>query len=64
MYALSVVVLILTIQDGIVMWYEALILVLTYLIYIAGKYCSKLLKQILNFFFDFANRIPLLYLIQ
>lgn len=37
MYALSVVVLIITIQDGKVMWYEALVLVLTYLIYIAGK---------------------------
>lgn len=37
MYALSVIVLIVTIQDGVVMWYEALALVLTYLVYIAGN---------------------------
>lgn len=42
MYALSVVVLIVTIQDGKIMWYEALVLVLTYLIYIAGKFIANL----------------------
>lgn len=36
MYAVSVISLILTLQDGVVMWYEALLLVLFYMIYIAG----------------------------
>lgn len=37
MYGISVIMLIITLQDGKVMWYEALILVLAYMIYIAGK---------------------------
>lgn len=37
MYAISVIALIITLQDGKVMWYEAAILVLAYCIYIAGK---------------------------
>lgn len=37
MYGISVVALIFTLQDGKVMWYEALLLVLAYVIYIAGK---------------------------
>lgn len=37
MYGISVIALIITLQDGIVMWYEALCLVLAYVIYIAGK---------------------------
>lgn len=41
MYAISVIALIATLQDGVVMWYEALALVMAYLIYIAGKKGSK-----------------------
>lgn len=37
MYAVSVISLIFTLQDGIVMWWEALLLVLFYIVYIAGK---------------------------
>lgn len=36
MYGVSVIMLIITLQDGKVMWYEALVLVLAYIIYIAG----------------------------
>lgn len=42
MYAISVISLIFTLQDGIVMWYEALLLVFAYMIYIAGKAHSSL----------------------
>lgn len=38
MYAVAVISLIVTLQDGIVMWYEALLLVLFYMIYIAGEF--------------------------
>lgn len=38
MYGFSVIALIVTLQDGIVMWYEALLLVLFYMIYIAGEF--------------------------
>lgn len=37
MYAISVIALIITLEDGKIMWYEALVLVLAYCIYIAGK---------------------------
>lgn len=37
MYAVSVIALIVTIRDGRIMWYEALILILMYFIYIAGR---------------------------
>lgn len=36
MYAISVTLLILTLYDGKVQWYEALIFVLTYAFYIIG----------------------------
>lgn len=38
MYAVSVISLIFVLEDGRIMWYEALALVLAYMIYIAGKY--------------------------
>lgn len=37
MYGLSVIALIFTLRDGKVMWYEALGLVLAYIIYLLGK---------------------------
>lgn len=37
MYGISVIALIITLQDGIIMWYEALTLVLAYFIYIGGR---------------------------
>lgn len=37
MYGISVITLIVFLRDGHIMWYEALILVLAYMIYIAGK---------------------------
>lgn len=37
MYAVSVIALIVTLRDGRIMWYEALVLVLMYFIYIAGR---------------------------
>lgn len=37
MYAISVIALISVLHDGQIMWYEALILVLAYMIYIAGR---------------------------
>lgn len=52
MYAVSVISLIVVLQDGIVMWYEALLLVLFYMIYIAGKFLFELsLKIIQKHFF-------------
>lgn len=48
MYGVSVISLIITLQDGIVMWYEALLLVFFYVIYIAGMNDS-------HFFFPISN---------
>lgn len=53
MYGISVIMLIITLQDGKVMWYEALILVLAYMIYIAGKIKlskNKLRKNVSRFY--------------
>lgn len=38
MYAISVILLIITLHDDEVYWYEALIFVLAYVIYIASTY--------------------------
>lgn len=37
-YAITVLLLILTLRDGRIEWYEALILVLLYVLYILGKF--------------------------
>lgn len=47
MYAVSVISLIVVLQDGKIMWYEALALVLAYMIYIAGKYITIFFDSIL-----------------
>lgn len=39
-YGISVIALIIVIYDGIVMWYEAALLVLAYLIYLISKRCN------------------------
>lgn len=53
MYAVAVVSLIVTLQDGIVMWYEALILVLIYMMYIAGKISFEIFSEDLSKFLLF-----------
>ncbi|XP_055301926.1 sodium/potassium/calcium exchanger 3-like isoform X2 [Sitodiplosis mosellana] len=45
MYGISVVALIFTLQDGKVMWYEALILVFAYIIYIAVMYWNEIMSH-------------------
>lgn len=45
MYAVSVIALILTLQDGVVMWYEAALLVLFYIIYIAVMYWNDIMSH-------------------
>lgn len=45
MYAVSVIALILTLQDGVVMWYEAALLILFYIIYIAVMYWNDIMSH-------------------
>lgn len=45
MYAVSVVALILTLQDGVVMWYEAALLVFLYIVYIAVMYWNEIMSH-------------------
>lgn len=45
MYAVSVISLIFTLQDGVVMWYEALLLVFFYIIYIAVMYWNDIMSH-------------------
>lgn len=57
MYAVSVISLIVVLQDGIVMWYEALLLVLFYMIYIAGKFLFELSLKIIQKHFFSTNEV-------
>lgn len=41
-YAVSVISLIVVLADGKVMWYEAMILVLIYILYLAGKQFNQI----------------------
>ena len=55
-YAITVFLLILTLRDGRIEWYEALILVLSYFLYILGKfmiyaYIIILLMMIVQLFY-------------
>lgn len=45
MYGVAVVALIFTLQDGKVMWYEALALVFAYIIYIAVMYWNEIMSH-------------------
>lgn len=54
-YAITVFLLILTLRDGRIEWYEALILVLSYFLYILGKFMiyAYIIKLILHYFLLF-----------
>lgn len=52
-YGISVIALIIVIYDGIVMWYEAALLVLAYLIYLISKHSHLILWHFRNSYYNY-----------